>query len=175
MPTHKTIPKVKTGDSTAINPTLFTELKSLIQDLKNNQRCFAEAASLVNSSQLRNLFEKIELERTIFMGVIAKAIERTDLILGKHGYGADVVWFSSVEVNNVSKEEFDLGVLSRCMQCEETTYQSYKRVMNLRAQEKIFVFLDKQKFSLDKTAQQLKGLHLNLEALLNKTSKQVYN
>ena len=173
MSVHKKTPKIKTGDSTAINPTLFKELESLIQDLKNNQRCFAEAAALVNSSQLRNLFEKIELERTIFMGVIAKAIERTDLISGGRSYNVNVAWFSSIIVNEVSKDQFDFEVLERCIQCEETTYQFYELIMDLRAKEKIFIFLDKQKSSLDRTAQQLKSLHLNLETLLIQASKQV--
>lgn len=166
MSVHNKTPQASTGDLTAISPALFKELESLIQDLKNNQRCFAEAATLINSSQLRNLFVKIELERTIFMQVIAQAINRTDLILGEHGYSADIAWFSSIIVGDVSKNEFDFEVLSRCMQCETTLYQNYKRVMELRAKERIFVFLDKQKFSLDKTDEQLEALYLNLETLV---------
>lgn len=166
MSIHKKTFKAKTGDTSAINPALFKELESLIQDLKNNQRCFAEAASLVNSSQLRNLFEKIELERTIFMQTIATAIHRTDLVLGERSYGADIAWFSSIMIHNISKNAFDFEVLSRCMQCEKTLYQAYKQLMDLRAKERVFVFLDKQKFSLDRTNQQLKTLHIKLDPLL---------
>ena len=165
MSAYKKGSKYKTkigGDPSSfssVNPALFKEIESLIQGLKNSQRCYADAASLVNSSELRNFFEKIELERTVFMEKMAKSINRLELISGKRSHGADVVWFSSVEVNNVSKEEFDLGVLLRCMQCEEVIHQAYSSVITLREDDKIFVFLDNQFASLNRTSQHLNKLY----------------
>jgi len=150
------------GDSSSdslINPALFKELESLIQGLKNNQRCYADAASLVNSSELRNFFEKIELERTVFMEKTAKSIDRLELISGKRSHGADVVWFSSVEVSNVSKEEFDFGILLRCIQCEKVIHQAYSNAIEVRGDNKIFVFLDNQQASLHRASQRLNSLH----------------
>ena len=155
---HKTKMGGDSSSLSSINPALFKELESLIQGLKNSQRCYADAASLVNSSELRNFFEKVELERTVFMEKMAISIDRLELISGKRSHGADVVWFSSVEVNNVSKEEFDLGVLSRCMQCEEVIHQAYNSAIRLREDDKIFTFLDNQFASLQRASQQLNRL-----------------
>lgn len=148
--------------STSINPAMFKEIESLIQALKNNQRCYAEAASLINSSELRNYFEKIELERTIFMEKIGRFIERLDLISGKSGHDTDVIWFSSIEVHNVSKSEFDSGILVRCLQCEEVLHQAYDGAIDLRGDEQIFRFLDEQKVSLENTKKRLEDLEVKL-------------
>lgn len=166
MSVNTKLSNITSSDTAAINPALFKELESLIQTLKNSQRCFAEAASLVNSSQLRNVFEKIELERTIFMQVVANSINRTDLISGEHSYRADIAWFSSIMINNVSKREFDLEVLSLCIQCEKLLYQEYKALIRLRAKQQIFVFLDKQQLKLEKTSEQLQGFYRNLKSLM---------
>lgn len=125
-------------------PRFYLEVESLIQSLKNNQRCYAEAASLVNSSELRNFFEKIELERTIFMEKIAKAIGRLDLITGVSGHGADVVWFASIEVNGKSMTEFDRAILSRCTSCEEGIHQAYISTLGTKPMKLQFGFLDSQ-------------------------------
>lgn len=156
------IQKPKQDSTISINPALFKEVESLIQALKNNQRCYAEAASLVNSSELRNFFEKIELERTIFMEKVGRFIERLDLVSGKSGHDTDVIWFSSIEVHNVSKSEFDSGILVRCLQCEEVLHQAYDGVIDLRGDEKIFRFLDEQKVSLENTKKRLQALEIKL-------------
>lgn len=137
---------------------LYHEVESLIQNLKNNQRCYAEAASLVNSSELRNFFEKIELERTVFMEKIAKAIGRLDLITGVSGHGADVVWFASIEVNGKSMAEFDRDILSRCIRCEESIHQAYLSAMIAKTDDQQFGFLNSQHARLQKASTELSYL-----------------
>jgi len=156
--------KTNESDSTYANIVLDRKVESLIQDLKNSQRCYAEAASLVNSSQLRNFFEKIELERTMFMEKVAISVERLDLVSGRSGHSADVVWFASVEITNVSKEEFDMGILLRCLQCEQAIHQAYKSVFDVREDRKLYPFLLSQQVSLEKSRQHLLKLKKQLEA-----------
>ena len=158
------IESLNTLDPGTLNPGLFKEVEVLIQALKNNQRCYAEAASLVNSSQLRNFFEKIELERTIFMEKIARFIERIDLISGKSGHDADVIWFASVEVSNVSKNDFDLSIVQRCLQCEDVLQQNYDTIVELRGNERIFRFLDEQRIRLESTEEQLKAFQIQFKS-----------
>ncbi len=166
---HKTKMGGDSSSANSINPALFKELESLIQGLTNNQRCYADAASLVNSSELRNFFEKIELERTVFMEKLAKSLDRLELVSGKRSHGADVVWFSSVEVSNVSKEEFDYGILLRCMQCEEVIHQAYSNAIEVRKDDKIFVFLDNQQASLYRASKRLQALHTKFKSYSTST------
>lgn len=151
-------------ESTYENIVLDKKVESLIQDLKNCQRCYAEAANLVNSSQLRNTFEKIQLERTIFMEEIAKSLQRLDLVSGLIGHSADVVWFASVEVTNISRNDFDLEILARCLRCEEAIAQAYESVLDFRKDRTIYPFLVRHKLDLEKSEQKLQDLRVQFEA-----------
>jgi len=96
-----------------------------IKALKNSQHCYAQAATLVNASELRNFFEKIELQRAMLVHQGVKAIGPI-----KANYDIDAVWFTSMDINNMSKQEFDLDIIIRCLMSEETLQKNYETILN---------------------------------------------
>ena len=134
----------------------YYNLKSLFQALRNNQHCYAAAASIVRVSKLRKVFELKELERSLFLNKLSHILRDSDYTLEFKDFYPTVFWFASIEIFNASQQQLHNQIIDCCIASEKAIADACDQLLATQVDSNLLTKQHQISFETIATLAQLK-------------------